>query len=331
MSTITTQKPAERKLDLLFESMHDDYIGGQSSAAPRTGSAAQEPQVLQTPTATTTTADTGPTPTNSSSQATNLPNTSQDVEELETQQHVQHQPATNADNVPNAMFNENMFVNPFATPSTRYRHEEGINFKEFFALVGRMEAIKIFLPYAAHKSFTVFQMNVKTAFLHDFLIRLNLSSRGFGYWYSIYVIFSEHVDPISTSLFDPLVSSFQYWSLFKWVVELKIPDVILPVIELGHVSVPNVDLYSTPAEMREPCQEVALIKVDDERIANVERLLKEKLQNDFATEKTKPDMIPNHSKDIQNYSFPDVTSNHTVVDQVLGGSSDDPMVYINFI
>ncbi|GJS19940.1 hypothetical protein Tco_0448572 [Tanacetum coccineum] len=86
----------------------------------------------------------------------------------------------------------------------------------------------------------------------NFLIRLNLSSRGFGYWYSIYVIFSEHVDPISTSLFDPLVSSFQYWSLFKWVVELKIPDVILPVIELGHVSVPNVDLYSTPAEMREP-------------------------------------------------------------------------------
>ncbi|GJU21543.1 retrovirus-related pol polyprotein from transposon TNT 1-94 [Tanacetum coccineum] len=34
------------------------------------------------------------------------------------QQHVQHQPATIADNVPNAMFDENTFVNPFATPST---------------------------------------------------------------------------------------------------------------------------------------------------------------------------------------------------------------------
>ncbi|GKE43475.1 hypothetical protein Tco_1470759, partial [Tanacetum coccineum] len=77
----------------------------------------QAPQVLQTPTATTTTADTAPTPTNSSSQATNFPNTSQDVDEFKTQQHVQHQPVTIADNVPNAMFNENTFVNPFATPS----------------------------------------------------------------------------------------------------------------------------------------------------------------------------------------------------------------------
>ncbi|GJW51965.1 retrovirus-related pol polyprotein from transposon TNT 1-94 [Tanacetum coccineum] len=105
-------------MDLLFEAMYDDYIGGQPSSAPRTALAAQAPQVLQTPTATTTTADTAPTPTNSSSQATNFPNTSQDVDELETQQHVQHQPATIADNVPNAMFDENTFVNPFATPST---------------------------------------------------------------------------------------------------------------------------------------------------------------------------------------------------------------------
>ncbi|GKB59936.1 hypothetical protein Tco_0916122, partial [Tanacetum coccineum] len=99
--------------------MHDDYIGGQPSAAPRTTLAAQAPQVLQTPTATATTVDTTPTPTNSSSQATNFPNTSQDVDELETQQqHVRHQPATIADNVPNAMFDDNTFVNPFATPST---------------------------------------------------------------------------------------------------------------------------------------------------------------------------------------------------------------------
>ncbi|GJU22968.1 retrovirus-related pol polyprotein from transposon TNT 1-94 [Tanacetum coccineum] len=117
LSTITTQQPAEGELDLLFEAMYDDHIGGQPSAGPRTIPVAQAPQVLQTPTATTTTADTAPTPTNSSSQATNFPNTSQDVEELETQQHIQHQPATIANNVPNAMFDENMFVNPFATPS----------------------------------------------------------------------------------------------------------------------------------------------------------------------------------------------------------------------
>ncbi|GJT60071.1 retrovirus-related pol polyprotein from transposon TNT 1-94 [Tanacetum coccineum] len=61
--TITTQQPTEGELDLLFEAMHDDYIGGQPSAAPRTILAAQAPQVLQNPTITTTTTDTAPTPT----------------------------------------------------------------------------------------------------------------------------------------------------------------------------------------------------------------------------------------------------------------------------
>nr|GEW62004.1 ribonuclease H-like domain-containing protein [Tanacetum cinerariifolium] len=51
-----------------------------------------------------------------------------------------------------------------------YRQEKGIDFKESFALVARTEAIRIFLAYATHKSFTVFQMDVKTTFLHGTLI-----------------------------------------------------------------------------------------------------------------------------------------------------------------
>nr|GFC45194.1 retrovirus-related Pol polyprotein from transposon TNT 1-94 [Tanacetum cinerariifolium] len=50
-----------------------------------------------------------------------------------------------------------------------YRQEEGIDFEESFAPVARMEAIKIFLAYAGHKSFTVFQMDVKTLFLHGLM------------------------------------------------------------------------------------------------------------------------------------------------------------------
>ncbi|GJT99576.1 retrovirus-related pol polyprotein from transposon TNT 1-94 [Tanacetum coccineum] len=255
LSTITTQRPNEGELDLLFEAMYDDYIGGQPLAASRTVSATQPPQVNQTPTTTTMTADTAPTPTNSSSQTTSIPSTSQNVDELKTQQqHVHHQSATMADNVPNAMFDGNTFVNPFASPSTSatkdhpleqvigepsrpvltrnqlrsdgdmcmyaltvsamepknvkeamtdpawiesmqeellqfkrldvwvlvppsdhikpltgYHQEEGINLEESFAPVARMEAIRIFLAYAAHKSFTVFQMDVKTAFLHGTL------------------------------------------------------------------------------------------------------------------------------------------------------------------
>ncbi|GKA80554.1 retrovirus-related pol polyprotein from transposon TNT 1-94 [Tanacetum coccineum] len=45
-STITSQKPTECELDLLFEAMYDDYIGGQPSATPRTTPASPAPQVL---------------------------------------------------------------------------------------------------------------------------------------------------------------------------------------------------------------------------------------------------------------------------------------------
>ncbi|GJR61432.1 retrovirus-related pol polyprotein from transposon TNT 1-94 [Tanacetum coccineum] len=84
-STILSQKPTERDLDLLFEAMYDDYIGGQPSVATRTSPAAQAHQVLQTLTATTKIADTTPTPTNSSSQAADIPKSLQDVDELEPQ------------------------------------------------------------------------------------------------------------------------------------------------------------------------------------------------------------------------------------------------------
>nr|GEZ01973.1 retrovirus-related Pol polyprotein from transposon TNT 1-94 [Tanacetum cinerariifolium] len=47
-----------------------------------------------------------------------------------------------------------------------YRQEEGIDFEESFALVARLEAIRIFLAYAAHKNMVVYQMDVKTPFLN---------------------------------------------------------------------------------------------------------------------------------------------------------------------
>nr|GFA89937.1 retrovirus-related Pol polyprotein from transposon TNT 1-94 [Tanacetum cinerariifolium] len=47
-----------------------------------------------------------------------------------------------------------------------YLQEEGIDFEESFAPVARLEAIRIFLAYAAHKNMVVYQMDVKTAFLN---------------------------------------------------------------------------------------------------------------------------------------------------------------------
>ncbi|GJU28341.1 retrovirus-related pol polyprotein from transposon TNT 1-94 [Tanacetum coccineum] len=47
-----------------------------------------------------------------------------------------------------------------------YAQEEGIDFDESFAPVARLEAVRIFVAYAAHKSFPIYQMDVKTAFLN---------------------------------------------------------------------------------------------------------------------------------------------------------------------
>ncbi|GJS10085.1 putative ribonuclease H-like domain-containing protein [Tanacetum coccineum] len=188
-STITTQQPTEGELDLLFEAMYDDHIGGQPSAAPRTVLAAQVPQVLQTPTATTTTADHAPDTdkcilssnkfskhfigygdmymyalTVSTIESKNVKEVMIDPAWIESMQEellqfkwLDHD-------------KENMVIQNKTRLVVRgYRQEEGIDFEESLALVARMEAIRIFLAYVADKLFTVFQMDVKTTFLHGTL------------------------------------------------------------------------------------------------------------------------------------------------------------------
>nr|GEZ41062.1 hypothetical protein [Tanacetum cinerariifolium] len=233
-STIKTQQLTEGELDLLFEAMYDDYIGGQPSATARSVPAAQTQQVRQTSTTSTSIADTAPTPTNSSSLATNVPITSHDTKDHPLEKVIgepsrpvstRNQLRSNGDmcmyaltvstmepkNVKESMTDpawiESMqeellqfksldvwvlvpaldnispltlkwlFKNKHDEEQTviqnkprlvvrGHRQEEGIDFEESFALVARMEAISIFLAYAAHKSFSVFQMDVKTAFLN---------------------------------------------------------------------------------------------------------------------------------------------------------------------
>nr|GEV45793.1 integrase, catalytic region, zinc finger, CCHC-type, peptidase aspartic, catalytic [Tanacetum cinerariifolium] len=91
-STITTQQPSEGELDLLFEAMYDDYIGGQPLATARTVLAAQEPQDVD-----------------------KINPQQQHVQQQGNQANLQSTPV--ADNVPNALFDGNTFVNPFAIPS----------------------------------------------------------------------------------------------------------------------------------------------------------------------------------------------------------------------
>ncbi|GJT48102.1 hypothetical protein Tco_0974259 [Tanacetum coccineum] len=73
--------------------------------------------------------------------------------------------------------------------------------------------------------------------------------------------------------------------------------------EAGNVNQPsNVSIADLFVEVRALRNEVALIQ-----------------------QKRQPNIIPNESNDIAKCSVPDVTSNHTGVDQGLGGSASDPM------
>nr|GEY67268.1 hypothetical protein [Tanacetum cinerariifolium] len=57
---------------------------------------------------------------------------------------------------------ENTFIrNKSRLVAKGYAQKEGVDFEESFAPVARLEAVQLFITYAAHKSFIVYQMDVK--------------------------------------------------------------------------------------------------------------------------------------------------------------------------
>nr|GEZ39875.1 hypothetical protein [Tanacetum cinerariifolium] len=171
LSTITSQQPSEAELDLLFEAMYDDYIGGQPSATTRTDVDELNPNAMVD-------ANTFVNPfANPSTSAATTSSSQQNVDP--SNMHTFYQPYPHEfqwtkdhpleQNVKEAM-TDPAWIDSMQEELLQFKRlDEGIDFEESFAPVARMEAIRIFLAYAAHKSFTVFQMDVKTAFLHGSL------------------------------------------------------------------------------------------------------------------------------------------------------------------
>ncbi|GJS71170.1 putative ribonuclease H-like domain-containing protein [Tanacetum coccineum] len=116
-STITTQKPT-KEIWIYCLSYEDEFYRWSTVICSRTALVHKHLKFIKTPTATNKQQQHNTRHHNCILSSYKFSNPSQDVDELQTHQHVQHQPATIADNVPNAMFDENTFVNPFATPST---------------------------------------------------------------------------------------------------------------------------------------------------------------------------------------------------------------------
>ena len=58
---------------------------------------------------------------------------------------------------------------------------EGLDFRENFAPVARLEAIRILLTYASHHEMKLYQMNVKSAFLNGFVNELVYVDQPLGF------------------------------------------------------------------------------------------------------------------------------------------------------
>ena len=63
----------------------------------------------------------------------------------------------------------------------RFSQVEGLDFEETFALVARLEAIRILLEYASHHEMKLYQMDVKSAFLNGFINELVYVDQPLGF------------------------------------------------------------------------------------------------------------------------------------------------------
>ncbi|GJT20689.1 retrovirus-related pol polyprotein from transposon TNT 1-94 [Tanacetum coccineum] len=89
--------------------------------------------------------------------------------------------------------------------------EEDIDFEESFALVARLEAIRIFIAFVAHKNITTFQMDVKTVFLNGPMKEENYVSQPNGF---VDPDFPDHVYRLKKALYGlkqaPRACQLQY-------------------------------------------------------------------------------------------------------------------------
>nr|GEV22892.1 retrotransposon protein, putative, unclassified [Tanacetum cinerariifolium] len=183
VATVTTSN----ELDLLFSMMFDELLNGSAQVMSKssTVTTADAPHQCQQQHTTPLNTHTTPEPTcQDPSQAPTVTST-ENISQAET-------------NSENAQVEDDEFINIFCTPiqnqgetSSRhwlwknkrdkenivirkksrlvakgYAQKEGVDFEESFAPVARLEAVRLFIVYAAHKSFTVYQMDVKTTFLY---------------------------------------------------------------------------------------------------------------------------------------------------------------------
>nr|GFA05163.1 hypothetical protein [Tanacetum cinerariifolium] len=115
-----------------------------------------------------------------------------------------------------------------------YAQKEGVDFEESFAPVARLEAVQLFIVYATHKSFTVYQMDVKTSFLYGPLKEEVIGTP----------IVTKHLD---ADLSGTLVEQIKYRSIVRalmYLIESR-PDIMHATCYCAHNQVKPTEKHLT--------------------------------------------------------------------------------------
>nr|GEW14676.1 retrovirus-related Pol polyprotein from transposon TNT 1-94 [Tanacetum cinerariifolium] len=156
-SSANAHVPSQQELDLLFGSLYDEFFTTGTSCVNKSSSPTNNFNQQETQTTTNI------QPTSSPSTPTYV-HAEENIDNQAEEEHLQDDEFTNPFCTPNE--DQTVIRNKARLVAKGYAQEEGIYFEESFAPVARLEAVRIFVAYTAHKSFPIYQMDVKTAFLN---------------------------------------------------------------------------------------------------------------------------------------------------------------------
>nr|GEW33478.1 hypothetical protein [Tanacetum cinerariifolium] len=146
------------------------------------------------------------------------------------------------------VFHEFGYLKQSKACSRWYSQQEGIDYDKTFAPVARIKAIRLFLAYAAHKDFTVFQMDVKTAFLNRILKEEVYVGQPPGFVSKQY---PDHVYALDKALYG-LKQAPRAWYdvLSQFLIDSGFQKVPTPMVEQAKL---KLDLFGKPVDHTDYC------------------------------------------------------------------------------
>nr|GEV34621.1 retrotransposon protein, putative, unclassified [Tanacetum cinerariifolium] len=152
---------SQQELDLLFGPLYDEFFNAGTSSVNKSSSPTANSKHQDRPPTTNIQSSTEPTnPTNANAEENNDNQAEHEfINPFCTSVHKVAESSSHN-------IEQTMIRNKVRLVAKGYAQKEGIDFEESLAPVARLEVVQIFIAYAAHKYFPIYQMDVKNAFLN---------------------------------------------------------------------------------------------------------------------------------------------------------------------